>query len=60
MVTLCNLTEEGEESCYPFWPTTEGEEVKVKYGKIIISHKSQTSYDQFVVRKFLLNEDRVW
>ena len=44
MVTLCNMTEEGEESCYSFWPTTEGDEAKIKYGKIIISLQSQTSY----------------
>ena len=58
MVTLCNCTEEGLESSYPFWPSNEEEQIK--YGKIVVTLQSKTSHEQFVVRKFQLQEDKVW
>ncbi len=57
MVTLCSFTEEGEEACYPFWPTTEGE--KTMYGTVAITLQASTNYDQFITRKFMLQESKV-
>lgn len=57
MVTLCNLTEEGEEACHPFWPNNEGE--RVVYGAVAVKLQATTSYDQFIVRKFVLQDSKV-
>ena len=58
MVTLCNFTEEGQEACHPFWPTNDGE--KVVYGTVAVKLQATTSYDQFVTRKFVLQDSKVY
>lgn len=57
MVTLCNLNEDGAEACHPFWPGTENE--AVKFGKVVVTLQSTTSYDHFVLRKYTIQEDKV-
>ena len=57
MVMLCNFTEDGKEACYPFWPDNEGS--SVKYGKITVTLQSETEYDNFFSRKFLVHDEKV-
>ena len=58
MVMLCKFSEEGTEACHPFWPTKEGD--SAKYGKITVTLQSETSYENFFARKFLIHDDKVW
>lgn len=57
MVTLCQFNEEGEESCYPFWPSKDSE--KVQYGKVYVTLQSTTTFDRFTQRKLMIHEDKV-
>lgn len=57
LVTLCRSQEEGEESCFPCWPSKENE--KVKYGKVYVTLQSTTSYDQFTQRKYIIHDEKV-
>jgi protein tyrosine phosphatase len=56
MVMLCNFTEEGHQACHPFWPSNEGE--SAKYGKMTVTLQSETQYDNFYTRKFLIHDDK--
>ena len=57
MVMLCSLTEDGHEACHPFWPYDEGG--IAKYGKITVTLQTETSYDSFIQRKMLIQDDKV-
>ena len=57
MVTLCNQNEDGQEACYPFWPINENE--KVSYGSVAVTLQSTTNYDQFLIRKYMLHDNKV-
>lgn len=57
LVTLCCTTEEGQEVCHPFWPSKEND--PVGYGQISVTLQSTTNYEQFEVRKFLLQDSKV-
>ena len=57
MVMLCSLSEDGHEACHPFWPYDEGS--TAKYGKITVTLQSETSYDNFIQRKMLIQDDKV-
>ena len=57
MVMLCSLSEDGHEACHPFWPYDEGG--TAKYGKITVTLQSETSYESFIQRKMLLQDDKV-
>jgi protein tyrosine phosphatase len=56
MVMLCSLTEDGHEACHPFWPYDEGG--TAKYGKITVTLQTETSYDSFIQRKMLIQDDK--
>ena len=58
IVMLCSLTEEeGQEACHPFWPYDEGS--SAKYGKLTVTLQSETSYDSFIQRKMLIQDEKV-
>jgi len=57
IVMLCKMVEDNRETCYPYWPTMEGE--AVKYGKVVVTMQSTAGYDDFSVRKFNVQEDKV-
>ena len=57
IVMICNMMEEGQNTCYPYWPTMEGE--TQKYGKILVSLQSKAAYGDFSIRKFNLQEEKV-
>ena len=44
---LCNLTEEGEESCYPCWP--EEKETVKDYNGVKVALLSDVVYGDFTV-----------
>lgn len=54
---LCQLTEEGVESSYCYWPTTE--KAVQSYGTISVSLLSTSVHDGFVIRKFDIQEEKV-
>ena len=54
---MCNMVENNQEACYPYWPSKDGE--TVKYGKVVVTMLSSTSYDDFSVRNFSLQENKV-
>lgn len=54
---LCKMVEDNRETCYPYWPTMEGE--AVKYGKVVVTMQSTAGYDDFSMRKFNVQEDKV-
>ena len=56
IVMLCNMMEEGEEACYPYWPTRERQ--TVKYGNIIVTLMSSEieSADDYIIRKFTIQD----
>jgi len=56
IVMVCNMVEDNQETCYPYWPSKEGE--TVKYGKIVVTMHSKAAYGDFSVRKFNLQEDK--
>ena len=58
IVMLCQLTEEGCESFYCYWPTEEGAAVTYD-GSISVTHESQLLYDGYEVRTFNIRE-KVW
>ena len=57
IVMLCSLSEEGQEACHPFWPYDDGS--TAKYGKLSVTLQSETSYDSFVQRKMLVQDEKV-
>ena len=57
MVMLCDFTEDGHEACHPFWPSNEGD--SAKYGKMTVTLQSENEYDNFVQRKFLVQDEKV-
>ena len=57
MVMLCSLSEDGHEACHPFWPYDEGS--TAKYGKITVTLQTETSYESFIQRKMLIQDDKV-
>ena len=57
MVMLCNVNEEGQEACHPYWPEKEGE--SGKYGKIMVTLQSEASYGDFCTRKFFIQDQKV-
>ena len=57
LVTLCKNVENQKEVCHPFWPIIEQE--PHKYGKLTVILQSTANYDDFEIRKFLLQEDQV-
>ena len=54
---LCNTVEEGEEKCHMFWPTKEGE--PIEYGKHKVTLQSETVHGDFIIRKFLIQNEKV-
>ena len=54
---LCNMVEEGQEACHPYWPSKENE--TIKYGGIAVTLQSKAAYGDFSVRKFSIHEDKV-
>ena len=44
---LCKLTEDEEESCYPFWPVEKG--VEKIYNGVKVELHSITQYEDFSV-----------
>lgn len=57
LVTLCQLSEGGEESYYPFCPAKENE--KVLYGKVYVTLQSITPFDKFTQRKYMIYDEKV-
>ena len=57
IVLLCNMVEEGQEACHPYWPSKENE--TIKYGGIAVTLQSKAAYGDFSVRKFNIHEDKV-
>lgn len=57
IVMLCQLSEEGEESSYCYWPTAE--QAVVNYGPVSVSLLSTSVCEGFVVRKFDIQEEKV-
>lgn len=55
IVTLCNPTEDEEESCYQFWPATKDK--ADMYGKLIVKLVSEESEGEVVTRKIEVIED---
>ena len=57
MVMLCNLNEEGQDACYPYWPAKV--EQTIKYGKVLVTLTSQNSddSDDYAIRKFTIQEE---
>ena len=57
IVMLCNGIEEGQEKCYMYWPTKEGE--PVEYGRMKVVLQSEAQSGDFVTRKLLVSNERV-
>ena len=57
IVMLCNTVEEGEEKCYMYWPTKEGE--PVEYSKHKVTLQSETPSGDYIIRKFLIQNEKV-
>ena len=57
MVMLCNLNEEGQEACHPYWPEEEGG--SGRYGKIMVTLQAEASYGDFCTRKFFIHDEKV-
>ena len=54
---LCQLSEEGAESSYCYWPTAE--QAAENYGTVSVTLLSTSVYDGFVIRKFDIQEEKV-
>lgn len=54
---LCNMVEEGQEKCYMYWPTKEGE--PVEYGKHKVTLQSETVSGDYIVRKLQVINEKV-
>jgi len=51
LVTLCK-TVEGEELCHQFWPVSESD--TVNFGSITVTLQSSINFEEYEVRKFIL------
>ena len=56
IVMLCELMEEGEESCACYWPTAEG---PVNFGTISVHLLSAVISNGMILRNFKLTENSV-
>ena len=50
IVQLCQTEEEGQEKCYMYWPTKEGE--LTGYGQLNVTLQSEVAHGDFMIRKF--------
>lgn len=57
LVMLCNMNENHGEAAHPYFPGREEE--AIKYGRMLVTLQSKASYNDFIVRKFTIQEDRV-
>ena len=57
IVQLCSSIEEGEEKCYMYWPTKEGE--PVEYGRIKVTLQSEVPSGDYIIRKLHICNEKV-
>ena len=57
IVMLCKTIEEGQEKCFMYWPTKEGE--PVEYGKNKVTLQSEMVNGDYIVRKILVQNEKV-
>ena len=54
---LCNTIEEGQEKCYMYWPTKEGE--PTEYGRMKVTLQSELPSGDYIIRKLLVVNQKV-
>ena len=54
---LCNTVEEGQEKCYMYWPTKEGE--PMEYGRMKVTLQSELPSGDYIIRKLLVVNQKV-
>ena len=54
---LCNTVEEGQEKCYMYWPTKEGE--PMEYGRMKVTLQSELASGDYIIRKLLVVNQKV-
>ena len=53
IVQLCQTEEEGQEKCYMYWPTKEGE--RTGYGQLNVTLQSEVANGDFMIRKLYIS-----